>query len=99
VADSTSPVILFETRLPPRYYLPPLDVRHDLLVPSDTTSDCPYKGTASYYSIGDHQDIVWYYPTPLPESRPVQGLYCFYNEKVDLIIDGERLPRPATKFS
>lgn len=99
VADSTSPVILFESGLPPRYYLPPLDVRQELLIPSDTQTSCPYKGTASYYSIGEHKDIVWYYPIPLPESRPVQGLYCFYNEKVDLVIDGERLARPATKFS
>lgn len=99
VADSSSPVILYETGLPPRYYLPALDVRRELLVPSTTTSSCPYKGTARYYSIGDHVDVVWTYPTPLPESRPVQGLYCFYNERVDLIVDGERLKRPVTKFS
>ena len=99
VADSTSPTILFETGLPPRYYLPPLDVRLDLLTPSETTSACPYKGFANYFNLGEHQDAVWTYPTTLPEARNVIGLYCFYNERVDLIVDGERLERPATKFS
>ena len=99
VAESTSPVILFETGLPPRYYLPALDVRRDLLTPSATTSMCPYKGTASYYSIGDHSDIVWTYPSPFPESQPIQGLFCFYNELVDLIIDGEHLERKPSKFT
>lgn len=99
VADSTSPTILFETRLPPRYYLPQVDVRQDLLTPSDTTSECPYKGFANYYHIGEHTDAVWSYTTTLPESQKIIGLYCFYNERVDLIIDGERLERPRTKFS
>src|SRR5213080_5009090 len=74
VADSRQPRILFETGLPPRYYLPLSDVRMDLLRPSATQTHCPYKGTASYWSVdtgqgdGPHQDIVWIYRTPLPES-------------------------------
>lgn len=103
VADSHQPRILFETGLPPRYYLPMTDVRLDLLRPSETETHCPYKGTASYYSVEvDGQvtpDVVWYYPTPLPESQKVQGLACFYDEKVDVFLDGERQTRPNTKFA
>lgn len=88
VAESDHPIILFETGLKPRYYLPKLDVRMDLLRPSDTHTACPYKGTASYYSmeVGGklYEDIVWYYPQALPESMPIAGGYlCFYDEKVD----------------
>ena len=99
VAESTSPVVLFETSLPARYYLPALDVRLDLLTPTDFESICPYKGVARWWSIGDNENIVWSYPSPLPESQPIQGLYCFYNEKVDLFVDGELLDRPVTMFS
>lgn len=103
VADSPRPHILFETGLPARYYLPLSDVRMDLLRPSDTSSHCPYKGTASYWSVdtgsGPHPDIAWTYRTPLPESQKVAGLVCFYNEKVDTYIDNELQPRPTTQFS
>lgn len=103
VADSRQPRILFETGLPPRYYLPLADVRLDLLRPSDTRTSCPYKGTASYWSVDTgqavHPDIVWVYRTPLPESQKVAGLACFYNEKVDLSLDGEPQERPVSPFS
>lgn len=103
VADSRSPRILFETGLPARYYLPLTDVRMDLLTPSDTHSSCPYKGTADYWNVRvddtDHADIVWIYRTPLPESQKVAGLACFYNEKVDIYLDGVRQDRPHTPFS
>jgi uncharacterized protein (DUF427 family) len=103
VADSTQPRILFETNLPPRYYLPLSDVRMDLLRPSDTHTSCPYKGTASYWSVDTgqqlHRDIVWIYRTPLPESQKIAGLACFYNEKADIYLDGEPQQRPRTKFS
>jgi uncharacterized protein (DUF427 family) len=103
VAESSQPRILFETSLPPRYYIPLTDVRMDLLRPSDTQSQCPYKGTASYWSVdtGDkvHEDIVWIYRAPLPESQKIAGLACLYNEKVDLYIDGELQERPRTHFS
>ena len=103
VADSVRPHILFETGLPPRYYLPLSDVRTELLAASDTTSHCPYKGTAAYWSVdaghGVRPDLVWIYRTPLPESQKVAGLACFYNEKVDLYLDGELQDRPRTHFS
>ena len=99
VASSSQPRILFETSLPPRYYLPLSDVRLDLLRPSDTRTSCPYKGTASYWSVGEHEDIVWIYRTPVAESQKVAGLVCFYNEKVDIYVDGELQERPKTPFS
>ena len=103
VAESTSPRLLFETGLPARYYLPKTHVRLDLLIPSDTGTHCPYKGQAEWWSVrvGDtvHDDLAWSYPTPLPESQKIAGLVAFYNEKVDIHIDGELQERPSTKFS
>lgn len=103
IADSTRPVLLFETGLPTRYYLPKTDVRMDLLVPTDSATGCPYKGFARYWNVvaGDavHEDLAWSYPTPLPEAQPVAGYVCFYNERVDLEVDGVALDRPTTKFS
>jgi uncharacterized protein (DUF427 family) len=103
VAESQNARLLFETGLPTRYYLPKTAVRLDLVEPSETRSHCPYKGTASYYSarIGDevHEDIAWFYDTPLPESQKVAGLVAFYDEKVDTFVDGIRQPRPKTKFA
>lgn len=103
LAESTHARVLFETGLPPRWYLPKIDVRMDLLVPTDSVTQCPYKGEARYWSawVGDElvPDLAWSYRTPLPESTKIAGLVAFYNEQVDLVIDGERLPRPKTKFS
>lgn len=103
VADSRSPRILFETGLPPRYYLPLPDVRTDLLRPSDSQSHCPYKGSAAYWSVDTgtsvHEDVVWIYRMPLPESQKIAGLAAFYDEKVDVFIDEVAQRRPHTKFS
>ena len=103
VAESTSPRLLFETGLPVRYYLPKTHVRMDLLVPTDTVSYCPYKGEAEWWSIrvGDsiREDLAWSYRTPLAESQKVAGLISFYNEKVDIYVDGVLEQRPHTKFS
>ncbi|HEY1486804.1 MAG TPA: DUF427 domain-containing protein [Micromonosporaceae bacterium] len=99
VAESCSPRILFETHLPPRYYLPITDIRMDLLRPSETVTHCPYKGAATYWSleIDDkrYEDLVWIYRTPLPESQKIAGLACFYNEKVDLFVDDVEQERPT----
>jgi uncharacterized protein (DUF427 family) len=103
VAESRQPRVLFETSLPPRHYIPLTDVRMDMLRPSETVSHCPYKGSASYWSVDTgtrvHQDIVWIYRTPLPESQKVAGLACFYDEKVDVYLDGELQAKPKTPFS
>ncbi len=103
VAESAQPRILFETGLPPRYYVPLTDVRMDLLRPSATITHCPYKGAATYWSVDTgravHDDLVWIYRAPLPESQKIAGLACFYNEKTDIYLDGEFQARPRTKFS
>jgi len=103
VADSHHPRLLFETGLPTRYYLPKTDVRMDLLSPTATQTHCPYKGTAGYWSVevdGEvHEDIVWSYRTPVAESMRIAGLVSFYNEKVDIYVDGELQDRPQTMFS
>ena len=93
-----------ETRLPTRYYIPPEDVRMDLLVASETTTACPYKGRARYWSarIGgqSYPDIVWSYAQPIPECPKVEGYLCFFNEQVDaILVDGKEVPRPLTKWS
>ncbi len=103
LAESRRPHALFETSLPTRWYLPPDDVRWDVLEPSDTATRCPYKGTARYWSARTggklHRDIAWSYPDPVPECPRIAGLVAFFNEKVDLVIDGEREPRPVTPRS
>jgi uncharacterized protein (DUF427 family) len=103
VADSVRPAILFETGLPPRYYLPLSDVRTDLLTPTASQTHCPYKGKATYWSVdagqGTRPDLVWAYRAPLPESQKIAGLACFYNEKTDIYLDGELQERPRTQFS
>jgi uncharacterized protein (DUF427 family) len=90
VAESSSPRMLFETGLPVRYYLPKTHVRMDLLEPADTVTRCPYKGDARYWSVLGHKDLAWSYPAPLPESQNVAGLVCFYDEKVEVFVDGIR---------
>jgi len=104
LAESRRPHALFESPLPTRWYLPLDDVNQDLLIPSDTVTMCPYKGTASYFSVRREDDdpladVAWTYLDPIPECPRVKGLVAFFNEKVDLIIDGERVPRPQTPWS
>ncbi|HET9847514.1 MAG TPA: DUF427 domain-containing protein [Candidatus Dormibacteraeota bacterium] len=104
VAETTRPRILLETGLPPRYYIPKLDVRLDLLTPTSTTTRCPYKGKASYWSLTvngkEYKDIVWGYPAPIPECPKIENLLCFYDEKVDAVyVDGELQKRPVTPWS
>ncbi|MFF5989752.1 DUF427 domain-containing protein [Prauserella flavalba] len=103
VADSRSPRLLFETGLPTRYYLPKVDVRLDLLEPSDRVTRCPYKGETRYFSVRAGAELVpdlaWTYPTPLPESERIAGLIAFTDELVDVYVDGQLQERPKTKFA
>lgn len=104
VAESRNALFLYETGLPTRYYLPPADVDTSVLSESASATQCPYKGTARYWSaeIGGerHEDIVWAYPDPVPEVGRIKDLMCFYNEQVDAVfVDGEEQPRPQTKWS
>ncbi len=103
LAESASPVMLFETGLPTRYYVNRTDVDFTRLVPSGTVTACPYKGTTSAYwsaRVEDrvHPDVAWSYEFPAREVLPIAGLIAFYNEKVDLFLDGVPLERPRTSF-
>jgi uncharacterized protein (DUF427 family) len=103
VAETRRPRLLFETGLPVRFYMPVEDARDDLLERSATRTQCAYKGTASHWSarVGDElqEDIAWSYPEPLPDIPQIEGLICFYNERVDISVDGEHLDRPQTEWS
>jgi uncharacterized protein (DUF427 family) len=96
---ATADPALFEPPLPVRYYLPPEDVRRDLLRPSDTKTVCAYKGQASYWSHEGEHDLVWSYPEPLREAAEVTDRLAFFNERVDIVVDGARLERPVTPWS
>ena len=104
LAESPAPVLVFETGLPTRYYLDRLSVRFEHLIESDTVTACPYKGTTSGYwsarvGMTVHADLAWSYTYPDRQLLPIAGLIAFYNERVDLVVDGEPLERPVTHFS
>jgi uncharacterized protein (DUF427 family) len=103
VADTRRAQVLFETGLPPRYYIPVEDVRMELLEPSSKKTRCAYKGAASYWHVrvGDRleDDLVWTYPEPQHDAVPVRDLLCFFQERVDLELDGEISERPQTQWS
>lgn len=102
LADSDKPTVLFETGVPARYYLPKTDVNLQLLAENDRRSSCPYKGDATFFDghiNGSRiEDIAWTYTLPRPEATPIAGHICFYDEKVDIDIDGERQQQPRTHF-
>ncbi len=103
LAESSSPVMVFETGLPTRYYLNRTEVDLSHLVPSDTVTQCPYKGmTSAYWSIDVggtlRPDLVWSYDFPTRQLLAVTGMLGFYNEKVDIFVDGRALPQPQTHF-
>jgi uncharacterized protein (DUF427 family) len=103
LAETRRARVLFETGLPPRWYFPPEDVRRELLSDSDSTSGCAYKGFASYWSAhaGEtlEDDLVWTYLEPRREAERVRGYLAFFNERVDLEVDGELQERPVTQWS
>lgn len=104
LAESASSVMVFETGLPTRYYLDRTAVHFEHLSLTDTITACPYKGrTSSYWSLRiaekTYPDIAWSYDFPTRELSPIAGLIAFYNEQVDIVLDGRRLPRPHTLFS
>lgn len=103
LAESDSPVLLYETGLPTRYYLPEDDVHLDRLTPTRNRSHCPYKGNADRYwdvtGRPDARNLAWSYSEPYPAVGAIRGRVAFYNEFVDLTVDGERLPRTVTPFS
>ncbi|MGW4913719.1 DUF427 domain-containing protein [Streptomyces sp. NPDC004270] len=82
LAESDRALVLHETGCPPRYYIPAEDVRLDLLTPSDSHSVCPFKGTASYWSLPDAPDLVWAYPDPKSDVAQIKDHLCFYDVEV-----------------
>ncbi|KAL5486128.1 hypothetical protein ACEPAI_7172 [Sanghuangporus weigelae] len=105
VANSERPRLLFETGLPVRTYIPKIDCRMDLFEPTKLITECPYKGIASYYSVRlpDSgklaENVVWWYRTPLAECIDIKGLVAFYDEKVNVWVDGEKQEQPQSIFS
>ena len=105
IAESSRPVLLFETGLVTRYYLPPADVREDLLQPSPTYTLCPYKGRACYYHLEfggvRYEDVAWQYASPLPAVAAVAGHLAFWNEHADttIFVEGEPLARLGLRES
>jgi uncharacterized protein (DUF427 family) len=103
LADSRRATALFESPLLVRYYLPAEDVRMDALEPSGSRSVCAYKGRASYWSVVGGgpalADVAWTYREPLADAVPVKDLVAFFTERLDLTLDGERVPRPVTPWS
>lgn len=106
VAEASASMHLYETGLPVRFYMPLMSIDTSVLRPSQTRTQCPYKGEAEYYSVvidgKEYKDIVWFYTRPTIECAGVAGMCCFYNEKVDISIQGhgawEELERPKTHF-
>jgi uncharacterized protein (DUF427 family) len=103
VAASTRAVALFESGLPARFYVPAEDVRTDRLEPSETKTRCAYKGVATYWHVrvGDalHEDLAWTYDEPERDAGAIRSLICFFNERVDLEVDGNAQERPVTRWS
>jgi uncharacterized protein (DUF427 family) len=112
LAETDSPVMVFETGLPTRYYIDRTDVDFTHLVPSETRTACPYKGvTSGYWSVTldpetsggtvrhEHRDLAWAYDFPTRQLLPITGMIAFYNEKLDIEVDGRPLARPQTHFS
>jgi uncharacterized protein (DUF427 family) len=102
LAESSRPTLLFETMLPARYYLPREDIRAEL-IPSSRRTFCAYKGQASYWTAASGgsplADIAWTYENPLHDAVQVRGLIAFFDERIDVTLDGERLSRPVTPWS
>ena len=104
LAESARTRRLFETSLPARTYFSPEDVRFDQLLPSDTETACAYKGrTSSYWAVeradGRRVDVAWSYEHPLPDAAELAGLVAFFDERVDVVVDGERRERPITPWT
>jgi uncharacterized protein (DUF427 family) len=98
VAETTRAHALFETDLPVRWYIPREDVRAEL-TPSDHRTVCAYKGFPHHFDVAGEDAIAWTYSDPLHDGLPVKDLIAFYNERVDIEIDGELQERPATQWA
>jgi uncharacterized protein (DUF427 family) len=93
LAETDRALVLAESGLVDRYYVPRDDIRMELLHPTDSATTCPFKGQASYWSVkvdgATHPDLAWSYETPIPSVAEIEGLICFYNNRVELVLDGQ----------
>ena len=102
LADTVRAQLLYETLLPVRYYIPPADVRLDLLEASQHRTVCPYKGEAKYWSFPEStrgKNIAWAYDSRYMDAQQIHGLVCFFNERADIAVDGEPQGHPVTPWS
>jgi uncharacterized protein (DUF427 family) len=99
VAETRRPTALFETRLPTRWYIPRDDVIAELTRNDEHRTTCAYKGHATHWDVAGEKAVAWSYELPLNDAMPVRSMICFYNERVDIDVDGERQPRPHTQWS
>jgi uncharacterized protein (DUF427 family) len=99
LADTTDAVALFETRLPTRWYIQRDEVTAPLERNTEHRTTCAYKGHATHWDIAGERAIAWSYELPLNDAMPVRSMICFYNERVDIEVDGELQPRPQTQWS
>jgi len=103
LAETTRGRVIFETGLPPRWYVPVEDVRQELLIPSEHRTGCAYKGFASYWSVRVRdrveENLAWFYPEPRREVSPIEGMIAFFDERLDVELDGELQARPLTPWS
>jgi uncharacterized protein (DUF427 family) len=96
IADTSRPVVLYESGFAPRWYLPREDVVEAALVPADGQTFCPYKGLASYYNIGGHKGAAWSYPRAWPEVARVSNFVSFEPDKVEVYLDNKKVtPEPG----
>ncbi|XAS66689.1 DUF427 domain-containing protein [Micrococcaceae bacterium Sec5.7] len=102
LADTRGAQVLYETLLPVRYYIPPADVRLDLMEESSKRTVCPYKGEARYWSYpgsATGENIAWAYDSRFVDAAQIHGLMCFFNERTDISVDGVRQDRPVSPWS
>lgn len=91
IADSTAPLVLYESGFAPRWYVPRSDVDLGALSPIALQTFCPYKGLASYWDIGDRAAAAWGYPEAWSEVARIGGLISFEPDKIDVFLDDVRL--------
>jgi uncharacterized protein (DUF427 family) len=103
LAGSVSPLVLFETSLPARWYFAPDETAAQLIPSEHPRTGCAYKGWASYFDVRVagrvERALAWHYPDPLPGMERIRGRICFFNERVELTVDGERQQQPRTRWS
>jgi uncharacterized protein (DUF427 family) len=99
VAETRRGVALFETHLPTRWYIPREDISAELTRNDEHRTTCAYKGHATHWDLAGERAIAWSYERPLNDAVPVKDMICFYNERVDIEVDGEPEARPRTQWS